>query len=161
MFHSSRLLIGGLQAFTRTLCTNASSKFAQRSHTCGEIRSSHVGEAVSLCGWLQYRRNDRFLILRDTYGLVQVLIPDNVDSKRRHVLNRLPFESVLRVRGVVRERPTKERNPKMQTGHIEIHLEHLEVPMLNSCIKLHKYLASNLINHLVCRLYKTGMLSLS
>uniref|UniRef100_A0A3B5LEG2 Aminoacyl-transfer RNA synthetases class-II family profile domain-containing protein n=1 Tax=Xiphophorus couchianus TaxID=32473 RepID=A0A3B5LEG2_9TELE len=51
------------------------SSLSFRTHTCGELRSHHVGEKVTLCGWVQYLRQDLFIILRDFSGLTQVLIP--------------------------------------------------------------------------------------
>ncbi|XP_019714713.1 aspartate--tRNA ligase, mitochondrial-like isoform X2 [Hippocampus comes] len=52
-----------------------SSSLSFRSHTCGQLRSEHIGEKVTLCGWVQYLRQDLFVILRDFSGLTQVLIP--------------------------------------------------------------------------------------
>ena len=52
--------------------------FAQRSHTCGELRKSHAGQKVKLCGWVQFRRLDKFLVLRDAYGTTQLVAPAEV-----------------------------------------------------------------------------------
>lgn len=56
----------------------ATNKFVQRTHTCGELTEEDVGEKVVLFGWLQYNRMDKFLILRDAYGLTQCIIPKEV-----------------------------------------------------------------------------------
>lgn len=49
-----------------------------RTHTCGELNSSHIGQNVTLCGWLEFQRLDRFAVLRDGYGSTQVIVPENV-----------------------------------------------------------------------------------
>lgn len=53
-------------------------EFAYRSHNCGELTEADVGKEVTLCGWLEFSRMKRFLTLRDGYGQVQVIVPDNV-----------------------------------------------------------------------------------
>lgn len=55
-------------------------KYVNRSYTCGELSLKNVGEAVVLCGWLEYLRMNKFLVLRDAYGETQVLINDEVDN---------------------------------------------------------------------------------
>lgn len=52
--------------------------FTYRTHNCGELRDSHVGSDVTLCGWLEYSRMKKFITLRDGYGHVQIIIPDEV-----------------------------------------------------------------------------------
>lgn len=56
-------------------------EFTYRSHNCGELRESDVGKDVTLCGWLEFSRMKRFFTLRDAYGQIQILIPDNVSSR--------------------------------------------------------------------------------
>ncbi|EHA99738.1 Aspartyl-tRNA synthetase, mitochondrial [Heterocephalus glaber] len=80
------------------------SSFVARTNTCGELRSSHLGQEVTLCGWIQYRRKNMFLVLRDCHGLVQVIIPQDekmptgeieIKVKTAELLNsckKLPFE---------------------------------------------------------------------
>lgn len=53
-------------------------KYTNRTYTCGELRKSNVGETVVLCGWLQYQRMHKFVVLRDSYGETQVLISEKV-----------------------------------------------------------------------------------
>lgn len=53
-------------------------EFTYRSHNCGELRESDVGEEVTICGWLEFSRMKRFFTLRDGYGHTQVLIPNEV-----------------------------------------------------------------------------------
>lgn len=58
--------------------TVITSKFTYRSHTCGELRLEHVGLTVSLCGWIEFRRMNKFVVLRDSYGHTQLLIKSEV-----------------------------------------------------------------------------------
>uniref|UniRef100_A0A8C1WVZ3 Aspartyl-tRNA synthetase 2, mitochondrial n=1 Tax=Cyprinus carpio TaxID=7962 RepID=A0A8C1WVZ3_CYPCA len=119
-------------------CSNYSSgqsSFSSRSHTCGELCSSHIDEEVTLCGWIQYLRQDLFVILRDFSGLVQILIPqDESKSELKNAFLGLTLESVSMVKGRVRRRPEGQENKKMSTGEIEVCAESLEV--LNTCRKL-------------------------
>ena len=50
------------------------SSFSSRTHHCGELRTTDVGQKVQLYGWLQYNRANKFLILRDAHGLTQVML---------------------------------------------------------------------------------------
>ncbi|XP_031166218.2 aspartate--tRNA ligase, mitochondrial-like [Sander lucioperca] len=111
------------------------SSLSFRSHTCGELRSHHVGEKVSLCGWVQYLRQDLFVIMRDFSGLTQVLIPQEESaSNLKAALCDLTTESVVKVTGTVRRRPAGQENKSMPTGEIEILAESVEV--FNVCQKL-------------------------
>uniref|UniRef100_A0A4W6BRZ7 Aspartyl-tRNA synthetase 2, mitochondrial n=1 Tax=Lates calcarifer TaxID=8187 RepID=A0A4W6BRZ7_LATCA len=99
-----------------------------RSHTCGELRSDHVGHTVTLCGWVQYLRNDLFVILRDFSGLTQILIPQEESAGHlKAVLCDLTAESVIKVTGTVRQRPAGQENKGMPTGDIEVLAENVEV----------------------------------
>jgi aspartyl-tRNA synthetase len=86
-----------------------------RSHWCGELRPSHVGETVSLCGWVARRREHgehlAFLDLRDREGVVQCVIDGSVDLRN---------EWVVRVTGTVRTRPEGTANPALATGEVEV-----------------------------------------
>ncbi|XP_016077008.1 PREDICTED: aspartate--tRNA ligase, mitochondrial isoform X2 [Miniopterus natalensis] len=111
------------------------SSFVARTNTCGELRSSHLGQEVTLCGWIQYRRQNIFLVLRDFQGLVQVLIPqDESAASVKKILCEAPVESVVQVSGTVISRPPGQENPKMPTGEIEIKVKTAE--LLNPCKKL-------------------------
>nr|KAF6290484.1 aspartyl-tRNA synthetase 2, mitochondrial [Myotis myotis] len=88
------------------------SSFVARTNTCGELRSSHLGQEVTLCGWIQYRRQNIFLVLRDFQGLVQVLIPqDESAASVKKILCDAPMESVVQVSGTVVSRPPGQENP--------------------------------------------------
>lgn len=111
------------------------SSLSLRSHTCGELRSHHVGERVTLCGWVQYLRQDLFVILRDFSGLTQVLIPQEESaSSLKAALCSLTVESVIQVTGTVRPRPEGQGNEEMPTGQVEVLAESVEV--FNLCRKL-------------------------
>uniref|UniRef100_A0A8C8EK01 Aminoacyl-transfer RNA synthetases class-II family profile domain-containing protein n=1 Tax=Oncorhynchus tshawytscha TaxID=74940 RepID=A0A8C8EK01_ONCTS len=95
-------------------------------------RPADVGEEVTLCGWVQYLRQDLFVIMRDFSGLAQILIPQD-EVRLFNTLCDLPPESVIRVKGTVRLRPDGQEN-KMPTGEIEVLAESVEI--LNVCRKL-------------------------
>lgn len=122
------------------LCRSAAaptgpSSLSFRTHTCGELRSDHVGDKVTLCGWVQYLRQDLFVILRDFTGLTQILIPQEESaSGLKSALCDLTTESVIQVTGTVRHRPPGQENKGMPTGEIEVLAENVEV--FNICRKL-------------------------
>uniref|UniRef100_G1PHD6 Aspartate--tRNA ligase, mitochondrial n=1 Tax=Myotis lucifugus TaxID=59463 RepID=G1PHD6_MYOLU len=129
-----RSLSRSLQLSSRRSVPELSS-FVARTNTCGELRSSHLGQEVTLCGWIQYRRQNIFLVLRDFQGLVQVLIPqDESAASVKKILCDAPMESVVQVSGTVVSRPPGQENPKMPTGDIEIKVKTAE--LLNPCKKL-------------------------
>uniref|UniRef100_A0A8D2DMT9 Aspartyl-tRNA synthetase 2, mitochondrial n=1 Tax=Sciurus vulgaris TaxID=55149 RepID=A0A8D2DMT9_SCIVU len=128
-------------SFSRSLALSSQrripefSSFIARTNTCGELRSSHLGQEVTLCGWIQYRRQNIFLVLRDFHGLVQVVIPqDESAASVKKILCEAPLESVVQVSGTVISRPPGQENPKMPTGEIEIKVKTAE--LLNSCKRL-------------------------
>ncbi|OEU96203.1 aspartate--tRNA ligase [Streptomyces oceani] len=100
-----------------------------RSHTCGELRSTDVGQDVRLSGWLHNRRNlggILFIDLRDHYGVVQLLVrPERADVHER--LSALSKESTLRVDGRVVARGADNVNPELATGDIEVEVAEVEV----------------------------------
>lgn len=100
-----------------------------RTHRCGDLREVHVGEKVALCGWVRRRRDHGGLIfvdLVDTTGLVQVVFsPER--GKGVSVGEQLRGEFVVRVQGVVVERPQGTVNPELSTGKIEVNIEEAEI----------------------------------
>ncbi len=102
-----------------------------RSHYCGQIDQSLIGETIQVCGWVHRRRDHGgviFVDLRDREGLLQVVFdPDRAEIFAE--AERIRSEFVLQVTGVVRERPEGTINPNMTTGHIEV-LAH-ELTVLN------------------------------
>jgi hypothetical protein len=62
------------------------SKYTTRSHTCGELRGRHAGSRVHLYGWVTYKRlKGKFLVLRDVYGVTQLIISAEVKTKDKGV----------------------------------------------------------------------------
>ncbi|XP_033344716.1 aspartate--tRNA ligase, mitochondrial [Bombus vosnesenskii] len=101
-------------------------KFVSRSHTCGELRLQNVGENVQLCGWLEFLRADKFLVLRDSYGSTQFIIPTHRKDLQEMARN-LTFESILSIEGRVLKRPEGQKNKCMGTGDIEVEIKSLKV----------------------------------
>ena len=100
-----------------------------RSHTCGELNSSKIGNEVTLSGWVQKIRNKGFMIwvdLRDRYGITQLIFDEERSSedlmKKAATLGR---EFVIQVKGEVIERESK--NPNIATGEIEVLVKDLDI----------------------------------
>jgi aspartyl-tRNA synthetase len=102
---------------------------SMRSHYCGEIDRSLIGETLTVAGWVHGRRDHGgviFVDLRDRSGLLQVVFdPDQADIFTE--AERIRSEYVLGVRGRVRERPAGMVNPKIPSGGVELVAESLEV----------------------------------
>jgi len=100
-----------------------------RSHYCGEVKKSEVGQEVEVCGWVHRRRDHGgviFLDVRDRSGIVQVVYdPDTQDSFA--TADRVRNEFVLKAKGLVRDRPDGTVNPEMATGEVEILGSQLEI----------------------------------
>jgi len=94
-----------------------------KTHTCGELRAAHIGQQVTLAGWVHRRRDHggvTFLDLRDRYGLVQVTLNPDLPKESLDIATGIRFEWVLQIEGVVQKRPAGMENPKMGTGQIEV-----------------------------------------
>ena len=103
-------------------------KVLKRTHYCGDLRISNVGEEVILNGWVQKKRNLGGLVfvdLRDIKGITQILFDTNVSEEAFNKAEKLGSEYVVAVKGIVRERQSK--NPNMPTGDIEIEATELRV----------------------------------
>ena len=99
-----------------------------RTHTCGELRISHVGQTVTLAGWVQRVRKMgslNFIDLRDRYGITQLVADENESKEINDLVSTLGREYVIQATGVVIERQSK--NNKIETGEIEIKLTQLQV----------------------------------
>jgi aspartyl-tRNA synthetase len=100
-----------------------------RSHYCGQLKIDHVAQIVTLCGWVNRRRDHGgviFIDLRDRHGLAQVVFaPDNATAFA--AAEDVRSEYVLRVTGTVRKRPTGTENPHLPSGLIEIAADKVEV----------------------------------
>jgi aspartyl-tRNA synthetase len=100
-----------------------------RTHTCGELRSEHVGQEVTISGWADTIRISGkigFIILRDRYGVTQCF----VGSKFAEQLKTIRKESVLQIKGKVNARPENQVKKEMLTGAVEV--EVLDLKLLSS-----------------------------
>src|ERR1700757_4021693 len=99
-----------------------------RTHTCGALRESHIGETVRLSGWCHRIRDHGgvlFIDLRDHYGLTQCVA--DPDSKAFKLAETLRSEWVVRIDGKVRRRPEGTDNLDLPTGKVEIYISEIEV----------------------------------
>jgi aspartyl-tRNA synthetase len=100
-----------------------------RTQYCGELNSAHIDQTVTVCGWVNRRRDHGgviFVDLRDREGLLQVVF-DPDDAAMFADAERLRNEFVIRVSGRVRNRPEGTANPNMPTGEIELLSQRLEI----------------------------------
>jgi aspartyl-tRNA synthetase len=101
-----------------------------RSHTCGELRSSDVGERVTLAGWVHRRRDHghlTFFDLRDRAGITQVVTSADDAPQAQAAAEAARNEWVVQVEGVVRERPAGTANPELATGEVEVAVDRFTV----------------------------------
>lgn len=99
-----------------------------RSHTCGELRATHIGQTVTLAGWVQKSRDFggmTFLDVRDRYGITQLVFNESTDKAVLAKVEELGREFVIQATGTVVERSSK--NPKIPTGDIEIEVKELTI----------------------------------
>jgi aspartyl-tRNA synthetase len=99
-----------------------------RTHTCGDLNISHLGQTVTLCGWVQKSRDlggTTFIDVRDRYGLTQLVFNTDTSDAMREVSRELGREFVIKVTGKVVERSNK--NTKIATGEIEISVAEIEI----------------------------------
>jgi aspartyl-tRNA synthetase len=99
-----------------------------RTHTCGELNISNLGQSVTLCGWVQKSRDlggTTFIDVRDRYGLTQLVFNTDTDAALRDTSRELGREFVIKVSGTVLERTNK--NLKIPTGEIEIAVDGIEI----------------------------------
>ena len=100
----------------------------KRTHTCGELRTSHIGEEVILNGWVNTVRLHGqviFVDLRDRYGKTQFLINADAYKGDFDSAKKLSMEDVLSIKGEVSER--QSANPNLKTGDIEVNVTELEI----------------------------------
>ena len=100
-----------------------------RSHYCGTLRSDHIDQEVTLCGWVDRRRDHGgviFLDVRDREGIVQVVFDPDVGEHFQRA-DRVRSEFVVRITGRVRARSAGTINPNMPTGGIEVLGKQLEI----------------------------------
>ena len=99
-----------------------------RTDYCAKLSNVDIGREVTLCGWVQRRRdlgNLTFINLRDSSGVMQLLFSgEGPHIEEAHTLNR---EDVITVIGIVKARTPKDVNPSMKTGQIEVHVHTLKI----------------------------------
>ena len=101
-----------------------------KTHTCGELRTEHIGQTVTLAGWVNRRRDQGGLIfidLRDRWGITQVAVDQATAPQAHATASEARGEYVLQVQGVVRPRPEGTVNPNLPTGTIEVEASAIDI----------------------------------
>lgn len=101
-----------------------------RTYYCGEVRKEQIGETVTLCGWVDRRRDHGgviFLDLRDCTGLIQIVSDPQRTPDSYQDAETLRNEYVVQITGRVTARPEDSLNPKLPTGEIEIYADKIEL----------------------------------
>jgi len=101
-----------------------------RTHYCGDLRSTHLGQTVTLYGWVDRRRDHGgviFIDLRDRGGAAQIVCNPEQTPLSYPVAEALRNEYVIKVTGQVSARPPESLNPKIPTGEIEIYADEIEL----------------------------------
>jgi aspartyl-tRNA synthetase len=101
----------------------------ERTVYCGDLRMAHVGQDVTLFGWVHKHRdigNLVFIDLRDRQGVVQVVVGSD-DERLLQSTKKIKMEYVLGIRGVVKAREEKLRNPQLLTGDVEVQAKEIKV----------------------------------
>jgi aspartyl-tRNA synthetase len=107
-----------------------------RTYYCGELRKEHIGETVTLYGWVDRRRDHGgviFIDLRDRTAIVQVVSDPQRTPNSYELANTLRNEYVVEITGRVTQRPEESLNPRIPTGEIEIYAD--TIKLLNSVSK--------------------------
>jgi aspartyl-tRNA synthetase len=102
----------------------------KRTHHCGELSDGHVGDTVTLCGWIHTRRDHGGLIFIDLWdknGLTQVVLNPQIDQLAHQEAQDLRNNFVIAITGKVRARPDDMINPKLATGKIEVYVDELKI----------------------------------
>ena len=101
-----------------------------RSYYCGQLRASHIGETVTLYGWVDRRRDHGYVIfvdLRDRSGTVQIVSDPERTPGSYQLAGDLRNEYVIKIVGRVTKRPDESLNAKIATGEIEIYADEIEI----------------------------------
>lgn len=102
----------------------------KRSHYCGQVNESLLGQEVVIMGWVQHRRDHGglvFIDLRDRTGLLQTVFNPQEDEITHQKSHDVRSEYVLALRGTVRRRPDDMVNPNLATGAVEVFIRELRV----------------------------------
>ena len=101
-----------------------------KTHTCGELRSTHVGQMVTLAGWVHRRRDHggvTFIDLRDHFGYVQIVTNPDISPEAHAMLDPVRSEWVVQVEGEVRLRPDGMANLNLDTGEVEVEVTQVRI----------------------------------
>ncbi|MBD3300257.1 MAG: aspartate--tRNA ligase, partial [Candidatus Moranbacteria bacterium] len=101
-----------------------------RTHSCGELDAKKDKTTVSLCGWVNSRRDHGGLIfvdLRDYYGITQIVFDPKISKESHQEAEKIRAEWCLKIKGRVRKRGKGLENPKLRTGQIEVEVGELEI----------------------------------
>lgn len=101
-----------------------------RTQYCGQLRANHIGETVTLFGWVDRRRDHGYVIfidLRDREGIVQVVSDPERTPNSYKIAGDLRNEYVIKIVGRVTKRPDESLNPKIPTGEVEIYADEIEI----------------------------------
>jgi len=104
--------------------------YKKRTHTCGELRAHHIGQTVTLCGWVDVRRDLGgviFIDLRDRYGKTQIVFAPQHHEQTYEAAKVLRSEFVVSVTGNVEHRPAGTENPELSTGEIDVVITELTI----------------------------------
>lgn len=104
--------------------------FKKRTHTCGDLRESNIGQSVILNGWVDTRRDLGGLIfieLRDRYGITQVVFEPGFNEEAHNIGKYLRSEFVISVEGMVRKRPEGTENALVATGTVDVMVNKLSI----------------------------------
>lgn len=105
-------------------------QYTKRTHTCGELRPAHIGQTVTLTGWVDTRRDLGgviFIDLRDRYGITQVVFNPQHHQSAHEKAKELRSEYVIAVTGTVEHRPAGTDNAKIATGQIDVRVQDLVI----------------------------------
>lgn len=105
-------------------------RYKKRTHTCGQLRSSDIGQTVTLNGWVDSRRDLGgviFIDLRDRYGKTQVVFNPQYNKEVHELAGKLRNEFVVSVSGKVEQRPSGTQNPNLATGEIDVKADELTI----------------------------------
>ncbi|MBC8332651.1 MAG: aspartate--tRNA ligase [Anaerolineae bacterium] len=97
-----------------------------KTHTCGELNAAHIGQKITLAGWVHRRRDHggvTFMDLRDRFGLVQIVTNADLFPEAHQAMIPVRAEWVIQVEGLVRERPEGMKNLEISTGEIEVEVQ--------------------------------------
>ncbi|MFC1963513.1 aspartate--tRNA ligase [Chloroflexota bacterium] len=101
-----------------------------RTHNCGELSAEHIGQTMTVSGWVHRRRDHGglvFIDLRDRYGLIQTVFNPEVSTSAHSLALELRTEYVVRAKGKLSRRPQGTENPKLATGDVELIIEEAEI----------------------------------